>query len=463
MKKLLFLLLLLPAFLSAQQQVKSKIRVACVGNSITFGASLSNPARDSYPSVLGQMLGKEYDVRNFGVSGRTMLSVGDLPYVKEAAYARALAFNPDIVVVKLGTNDSKPQNWRYCDDFEKDLQALVDAFAALESSPRILLCTPATAYNVKGGISDSVIVNGVIPRICRVAERNGLPVLDMHAATEGMEENFPDKIHPNPAGAIVLAKEAYRAITGSDIEFSSQPFPGVKTRWRGYDKYDFSYNGRDAIVVVPKDPLPGNPWIWRPAFFGTFPSVDIAMLGKGYHVVYYDVTFLYGSPRSQRLGDEFYAAMLKYYELSPKVVVEGFSRGGLFAVNWAARDPRRIACLYLDAPVCDVTSWPGRCREGLWKELLDEWKLTEEQMADFPGNPVDNLRPLAEAGIPIIGVSGDSDRTVPYEQNLGVLKVRYEALGGKIDVIIKKGGDHHPHSLEDPTPIVDYILKERLN
>lgn len=178
MKKLLFLLLLLPAFLSAQQQVKSKIRVACVGNSITFGASLSNPARDSYPSVLGQMLGKEYDVRNFGVSGRTMLSVGDLPYVKEAAYARALAFNPDIVVVKLGTNDSKPQNWRYCDDFEKDLQALVDAFAALESSPRILLCTPATAYNVKGGISDSVIVNGVIPRICRVAERNGLPVLD---------------------------------------------------------------------------------------------------------------------------------------------------------------------------------------------------------------------------------------------------------------------------------------------
>ena len=110
-----------------------------------------------------------------------------------------------------------------------------------------------------------------------------------------------------------------------------------------------------------------------------------------------------------------------------------------------------------------MTSWPGRCREGLWKELLDEWKLTEEQMADFPGNPVDNLRPLAEAGIPVIGVSGDSDRTVPYEQNLGVLKARYEALGGKIDVIIKKGGDHHPHSLEDPTPIVDYILKERLN
>lgn len=463
MKKLLLLFFLLPAFLCARQQANPKIRVACVGNSITFGASLSNPTKDSYPSVLGQMLGNGYDVRNFGVSGRTLLAAGDLPYTKEAAYARALAFKPDIVVIKLGTNDSKPQNWRHYAAFEKDLQAMIDAFAALESAPRILLCTPATAYNVRGGIRDSVIVHGVIPRIRRVAERNGLSVVDMHTATADMEDDFPDKIHPNPVASIVLARTAFKAITGRDIEFSSQPFPGVKSRWQGYDRYDFQYNGRDAVAVVPKKSLPGNPWIWRPAFFGAFPAVDIALLDKGYHVIYYDVTFLYGSPRSQQLGDVFYDAMLKYYGLAPKVVVEGFSRGGLFAVNWAARNPQRIACLYLDAPVCDVTSWPGRARKGLWKELLEEWKLSEEEMTAFPGNPIDRLTPLARAGIPIVGVSGDSDRTVPYEQNLGVLRVRYEALGGRIEVILKPGGDHHPHSLEDPAPIVDFILSESLN
>ncbi|HIW66468.1 MAG TPA: hypothetical protein H9879_09595 [Candidatus Alistipes intestinipullorum] len=468
MKRLVYfcpalLLLFLSVSLFAQDAALEKTRVACIGNSITFGASLANPAKDSYPSVLGQMLGNEYTVRNFGVSGRTLLSLGDFPYMKESAFCRALEFEPDIVIIMLGTNDSKPQNWAHCEDFERDLQTMIDRFSDLESQPRIMLAYPPKAYNIKGGICDSVIVHGVIPRIRRVAAKNGLDIIDMHAVTDGMEENFPDKVHPNPQGQLVLAETAYKAIMGKSIHFASQPFPGVKSRWNGYDRYDFEYNGRDAIVVVPEKPRPGNPWIWRPAFFGAFPSVDIAMLAEGYHVVYYDLAFLYGSPRSQRLGDEFYGAMLKYYGLSPKVVLEGFSRGGLFAVNWSARNPECIACLYLDAPVCNVESWPGRERQDLWQELLVEWNLSESQIADFPGNPIDLLLPLAENRIPIIGVSGDRDRTVPYDENLEVLKNRYERLGGLIEVIVKPGCDHHPHSLENPAQIVDFILEKRLN
>ena len=438
-----------------------EIRVACVGNSITFGAGLQNRDRDSYPAVLGQMLGKGWKVKNFGVSGTTLLSAGESPYIETAAYRSIFEFNPDIILIKLGTNDSKGQNWKYKADFERDYQALIDTLQTIGTHPRILLCLPAASY-VNGSIKDSVIVHGVIPRIRTVAERNGLEIVDMHAVTSGRPEYFPDKLHPNREGSLALAKAAYEAITGKDREFSLQDFPGVKSKWNGYDKYDFEFNGRSANIVVPKTPLPGKPWIWRPAFFGAFPAVDIAMLSLGYYVVHYDLAFLYGSPRSQKLGDEFYAAMRKYYGFSEKVILEGFSRGGLFAVNWAAGNSDKVSCIYLDAPVCDISSWPGKKRPKLWREFLDEWDISEREAKNFKDNPLDHLKPLAEAGIPIMGVAGDSDRTVPYEENLGILAKKYRELGGDIEVIVKEGCDHHPHSLDAPAPIIRFILDKAL-
>ena len=441
------------------QTENTRIKVACIGDSITFGAGLDNTARDSWPSILSQMLGKEYVVQNYGVSGTTMLSAGDHPYVSCFAFDAVIRFQPDIVFIKLGTNDSKPQNWIYKDCFEKDAQSMIDALRALPSSPTIYLCLPAKAFASGKSIRDSVIVQEVIPRLRTVAERNGIPLVDIHAATSQMEEHFPDKIHPDRFASAAIAQSAYQAISQKTATFSLQDYPGVKSKWRGYDKYDFQFEGRDAIVVAPLAALPGKPWIWRPAFFGAFPSVDLAMLALGYHVVYYDVTFLYGSPRSLEMGDHFYEAMLKYYGFSSRVIVEGFSRGGLFAVNWAAKHPDRVACLYLDAPVCDITSWPGRQREELWKEFLKEWNLREEDMENFKSNPIDCLRPLAKAGIPIIGVAGDCDRTVPYEDNLAVLAARYRKMGGTVEVILKPGCDHHPHSLDAPAPIISKLLQ----
>lgn len=238
-------------------------------------------------------------------------------------------------------------------------------------------------------------------------------------------------------------------------------YPGIRSEWEGYDRYDFSYNGRQAIVVVPAKAAKGNPWIWRPAFFGAFPSVDKALLGKGFHVVYYDVTHLYGSPRAVSLGTDFFMEMTGRYGLSSKVTLEGFSRGGLFVFNWAARNADKVACIYVDAPVCDVFSWPGRKNEALWNELLEEWDLTDDDMDRFSGNPIDNLAPIAAAGIPIISVCGDSDKVVPYQNNMDIVRSRYLAAGGSVEVILKKGCDHHPHSLENPEPVVDFILRQQ--
>lgn len=457
----LLLLLALLALPGIAQENGKKIKVACVGNSITYGAGIPNRDRDSYPSVLGQMLGNTYEVRNFGYSARTLLMKAELPYMKESIYSEALNYQPDIVIIKLGTNDTKPQNWKFHKDFKKDLLKMIGDFESLSSHPQIYLCYPAKVYALQWGINDSIIQHGVIPVIDEVAKRKQLQVIDLHTAASGMKEHFPDNVHPDEAGATRLAETIYKALTGKEKRHTRQAFPGFKTEWNGYDRYDYQFNGRDAIVVVPKKAAPGKPWIWRPAFFNAFPSVDKVLLEKGFHVAYYDLTHLYGSPNAVWLGNRFYQDIVDKYRLSTSVTLEGFSRGGLFAVNWAAANPDKVACIYIDAPVCDLFSWPGRKQANLWKDMLREWNLTEETIDNFKGNPIDNLEPLAQAGIPIISVCGDSDKVVPYEQNMGILRNRYLSLGGTVELILKPGCDHHPHSLDDPEPVVDFILRQQ--
>lgn len=192
---------------------KDAVRVACIGNSITFGAGIRNRSRDSYPSVLARMLGDNYWVKNFGVSARTMLNKGDHPYMNEPAYKNALAFNPNIVVIKLGTNDSKSFNWKYKADFMKDAQTMIDAFKGLPSQPKIYLCYPSKAYLTGDGINDDIISKEVIPMIKKLAKKNGLSVIDLHTAMDGMPELFPDRIHPNEKGAQVMAKAVYQSIS----------------------------------------------------------------------------------------------------------------------------------------------------------------------------------------------------------------------------------------------------------
>ena len=192
---------------------KDAVRVACIGNSITFGAGIKNRSRDSYPSVLARMLGDNYWVKNFGVSARTMLNKGDHPYMNEPAYKNALAFNPNIVVIKLGTNDSKSFNWKYKADFMKDAQTMINAFKGLPSQPKIYLCYPSKAYLTGDGINDDIISKEIIPMIKKLAKKNNLSVIDLHTAMDGMPELFPDRIHPNEKGAQVMAKAVYQSIS----------------------------------------------------------------------------------------------------------------------------------------------------------------------------------------------------------------------------------------------------------
>ncbi len=198
----------------APEEYDETIRIACVGDSITYGAAIKDRTNNNYPVVLGRSLGGGFEVRNFGVSGATLLKKGDYSYWDRPAFQAATEFNPHVVVIKLGTNDTKPQNWRHAAGYTADYEAMIDHFAALSAKPKIWLCSPAPVYQTRWGINEKGVVEGVIPKVRALAKRKGLPVVDLYTALSGKPEIFPDKIHPNAAGAKVMAEVVEAAILG---------------------------------------------------------------------------------------------------------------------------------------------------------------------------------------------------------------------------------------------------------
>ena len=194
---------------------KEPITVACVGDSITAGVGASKG--NSYPAQLGRMLGEKWVVHNFGVSGATLLNHGDKPYQKQAAFKKALAFQPNVVVIKLGTNDTKPQNWKFKDEFIADYKDLIDQFARLPSRPRIFICHPAfVPVNGKYGINEAGVLEE-IPMLDKIVANEQAEVIDIHGALKDHPEMLPDCVHPNNAGATVMAKAVFQALTGTEF------------------------------------------------------------------------------------------------------------------------------------------------------------------------------------------------------------------------------------------------------
>ncbi len=191
---------------------KDVIRVACVGDSITYGAGVADRAKNCYPAVLQKLLGDKHEVRNFGVSGSTLLNKGDKPYTKEKAYKDALAFAPHVVIIKLGSNDTKPQNWKNAADFAADYTALIESFQKLGTKPKVFLCTPAPAYPEAFGIADERLKTGVKPKVEALGKELKLTVIDLYTTLSDKPKLFPDKVHPNAEGAKLMAETIFAAV-----------------------------------------------------------------------------------------------------------------------------------------------------------------------------------------------------------------------------------------------------------
>ena len=226
MKKLLFTLLLaLPLMAVAQE----KIKVACVGNSVTYGYGHKNPAETSYPTQLQQLLGEEYEVRNFGHSGATLLNKGHRPYTTLPEYKAALEFAPDIIVIHLGLNDTDPRNWpNYRDEFFGDYTGIIDSFrkAHPNGNPKIIVCrmTPIFHWHrrFKSGTRDWYWQ--IQEKIEEIAQHENLELVDLSRYLYSRPDLMPDALHPDAEGAAIIAKQVYSAITD---DFGGLSLPAI--------------------------------------------------------------------------------------------------------------------------------------------------------------------------------------------------------------------------------------------
>ena len=239
----------------------------------------------------------------------------------------------------------------------------------------------------------------------------------------------------------------------------------AKNTWRGFPREDFEFEGHPCILVHPHRARPGRPWVWRAEFFDAFAQVDEAMAQAGYHVAYIRLSDRYGCPAAVADMEAFRRLLTEKYGLADKPLLFGFSRGGLYAVNYALAYPQHTGKLYLDAPVMDIRSWPGGLgkatrEDKCWRECLSCYGLTEETARTFRRNPLDRAEELAKLNIPVALVAGGADKTVPFDENGLPFAARFRRAGGEIQLIVKPGCDHHPHSLEDPAPVVAFLMKE---
>jgi len=232
--------------------------------------------------------------------------------------------------------------------------------------------------------------------------------------------------------------------------------------WHGFSARKGELEGFPLNIIRPPVEKPGRPWIWKTEFLDAFPNADIELVRRGFHLVHLEVFDHFGCPRAVTYGDTLHAFVTARFGFAPKTALLGMSRGGLWAYNWAAKNPEKVALIYGDNPVCDIKSWPGGLGTGpgqaeSWQKCLSVYGFTEEEARNWAGNPVDHLEILARAGVPILHVIGDEDETVPVSENSDRVRDRYLALGGRFEEIVKRGGFHHPHGLEDPTPILHFF------
>lgn len=192
---------------------KKIIKVACLGDSITRGASIKKPKKNSYPANLAKMLGKDYEVRNFGVDGSTALEGNEYSYNQSKEFKDLLLYQPDLVIIKLGTNDAKDYLWKSDSDFIQSMRNIIDQLNQLHSNPIIYLCYPAKVYGKNYfEVNDNIVKNNIIPAIDSLAKEYNLTTIDLYSVTDNMPENFRDKIHPNEVGYKTIATKIYNTI-----------------------------------------------------------------------------------------------------------------------------------------------------------------------------------------------------------------------------------------------------------
>lgn len=450
----------------------SQIRITCVGASITEGARIENPQENSFPGQLQSLLGPEYKVFNYGIGGTTMLKKGNYPYWNTPAYQEALKSNPDIVFIDLGGNDAKAVNRPFYDELENDAREMIRSFNELPSRPRVIVMLPTVFFETDtNGIYDPISRNEVTPRLREAAYKENVEVLDMYTLLVDRPDLIPDKIHPEEKGSEIMAKRLFQQII-CPLEDSFNIFDALDKKeieyqvsnFFGYECAEFKQNERDCKIVKPKKTRQDRPWIWRARFWAHEPQTDIALLERGYHLVYCDQAERMANAQNIKEWNDFYK-LLNEAGLNKKVVLEGMSRGAVYVLNWAAANPDKVAAVYVDNPLLDMKAMyygpngEEKPENEITIGMKENWGIDRSQIKNFHESPIDKVDQIVKGNYPILILCAELDKAAINSQNAFPFEKKIKEKGGSITVIEKKGFGHHPHSFPNPAIIVDFIEK----
>ncbi len=232
--------------------------------------------------------------------------------------------------------------------------------------------------------------------------------------------------------------------------------------WEGLKRVDFKFEGMDAIVIFPEEGKENGKWLLKTEYFGAFPNFEIEMVKKGWHLAYVQNSTRWCRDEDLDLKKEFAEFVSKKYSLDKKCIPVGMSCGGMIAVKFAAKYPDYVSCLYLDAPVMNLLSCPGDLgigESGLYKEFYETTGITISELICYREHPMDKLPELVKSKIPTILVYGKADMVVPYVENGAMLEKCYRRNNIELVTIGKEDCGHHPHGLEDPAPIIEFVEK----
>ena len=236
----------------------------------------------------------------------------------------------------------------------------------------------------------------------------------------------------------------------------------TKSLYNGFERLDFKFEDREAILVLPEEGKKCGKWLLKTEYFTAFPNFELEMVKRGWCLAYIKNITRWCLDEDLDLKARFADFLSKEFGLYKKCVPVGMSCGGLIGTKFAAKYPEYVSCLYLDAPVLNLLSCPAGLgvanhEHDFMTEYYNATGMTLSQLLSYREHPIDKMHILLENNIPIMLVVGDSDPVVPYHENGAVLEKFYKENGGTIEVIIKPGCEHHPHGLEDPTPIIEFI------
>lgn len=228
--------------------------------------------------------------------------------------------------------------------------------------------------------------------------------------------------------------------------------------WYGGLRHEFEIDGHTAWFVEPHKPAGGGRWswcmIWPEAFVERVGVVDL--LKRGFYHAHIDALSTYATAEGQELLLKFYNQAISL-GLAPKVNLIGMSWGGFFSLRFASEHPEKIACIYLDAPLCNMADRSTPSAEQRFHNLRAAYGMEEEEMKDSPLNPINALKPIVESAIPIFAATGEADDSVPVSNNINILEERIIALGGNITIRRRQEQGHHPHGFDDRTELLKFM------